>query len=861
MSIPGSQVDAIVVGAGMAGLYQLYRLRKDGFSAVVLEGGADVGGTWYWNRYPGARCDIESLDYCYTFDQELEQTWTWSERYATQPEILRYLQTVADRHDLRRDIRFSTRVKRAAFDDAAGLWRVETDAGDALHAKWLIMATGCLSAPKSPDIPGADRFKGDVYTTGLWPHDGVDVTGKRVAVIGTGSSAIQSIPLIAKQARSLTVFQRTPAYSAPAHNGPIRPEKRAQIEGRGDEYREAARWSGAGVPREPVLTSALQVSEAERTSIYEAMWGSGDLLSIGGAFSDTLINRDANETLCEFMRGKIRSIVKDPQTAEALCPYDYPIATKRPCLDTGYYETFNLDHVRLVDLRKTPIRAITDDGIDTSAEHMTFDVIVFATGFDAMTGAILAVDIKGRNGVALKERWAHGPETYLGLMSVDFPNLFMVTGPGSPSVLSNMAVSIEQHVDWISDTLIDLRAAGFDTIEPTRTAQEGWRQHMDDCSSLSLFREAKSWYTGANVIGKPRGVLPYVGGVDVYRRTCNQARARGYLGFDLKGADGRHQCNDGVVFRLMPDVDAVLQMTAALGGPPLESLTPAQVRAVVDAANTMRPTGPAVGDIIDGALPGPAGHLAYRLYRPPSPGPHRVVVYFHGGGWLFGSHTSDDPLCRDLCVRADSVIVSVDYRHAPEHRFPAAHEDALAAIKWVSANLGGLGGKTGGLLVAGWSAGGNLAASVCHQVRDSGEVRILGQVLLTPVVDFGFTTRSFTENGSGYDLTASLMRWFVDNYVDPADRADPRCALLRADVRNLPPALIVTAEFDPLRDEGSAYAEALTRAGGDATHVSARGQIHSSITMVDVVLSGAQYRAKMADAIRRFGAAADLVGD
>lgn len=856
MATKAPEFDAVIVGAGMAGLYGLHRLRKDGFSVVVLEAADDVGGTWYWNRYPGARCDIETVDYCYSFDPELEKEWTWSERYATQPEILRYLQHVADRYDLRKDIRFKTRVKGAAWDEASSLWRIETTDGAVLTARHYIMATGCLSMPKVPDIEGADRFKREVYFTSSWPHGGVDFTGKRVAVIGTGSSAIQSIPIIAKQAKQLTVFQRTPAYSIPARNGPVRKEKWAKIEGRRDAYREEARWSAAGVPREPVLTGALDVSEEQRNAVYEQVWKSGDLLAIGGAFRDIITNREANETLCEFIRSKIRATVKDPATAEALCAHGYPVSSKRPCLDTDYYETYNLPHVRLVDLKKTPIKTITETGIETSAEKLEFDAIVFATGFDAMTGAVLAVDVAGRGGVTLKERWTHGPETYLGLMSVGFPNFYMVTGPGSPSVLSNMAVSIEQHIEWISDTLHDMRARGFDTIEPTPTAEAGWRQHSADAAALTLFDDAVSWYTGANVPGKPRVVLPYVGGVDNYRRACNEVRERGYLGFKLKGA-GKSQCNDGVIRRLMPDVEAVLRMMAELNLPPLDSLSPEQARAFSDAMGAQRPQGPAVGEIVDGEYPAAAGKLAYRLYRPATPGPHRIALYFHGGGWVIGNQASDDPMCRDLCAQSNAIILSVDYRHGPEHRFPAAHDDAFAALKWASANAEALGGRSGGVVVAGWSAGGNLAASVCQMARDAGGPRVLGQVLLTPVTDFDFGTQSYKENGEGYVLTASMMHWFVDTYIDPAQRGDTRAAVLRGNVANLPPALIVTAEFDPLRDDGAAYARALAEAGNDVVHLAARGQIHTSITMVDVVITGAQYRADMADAIRRFGASGE----
>ncbi|MGI9646800.1 MAG: alpha/beta hydrolase fold domain-containing protein, partial [Ilumatobacteraceae bacterium] len=688
-------VDVVVVGAGFAGLYLLLRLRRMGFTAVAFESADDVGGTWYWNRYPGARCDVQSVDYSYSFDPDLDAEWEWSEKYATQPEILRYLGHVADRHGLRRDIRFSTKVDGAEWLDDESFWRVRTDRGDDVTCRFYVMATGCLSMPKVVDVEGVDRFAGEVYATSRWPHEGVDFSGKRVAVIGTGSSGIQSIPIIAEESAALTVFQRTPNFSVPARNGPIPAGKRAAIEDDRAAYREAARWSRAGVPTEVAAEGALMVSEDERRARYEAAWEEGTIFAILGAFNDIIVNADANATAAEFVRTKIRSIVDDPDTAEALCPSDYPMGTKRLCLDTGYYETFNLPHVELVDLRREPIETITETGIATTDRSFEFDAIVFATGFDAMTGAIVAVDIAGREGVKLADRWADGPLTYLGLTSVGFPNLFMITGPQSPSVLSNMAVSIEQHVDWVCDTIEHLRGEGLDTIEPTADAEAGWVQHTNDFADITLFPRANSWYVGANVPGKPRVVLPYVGGVDRYRAICDDAVERGYYGFTLSGRDGA-RVNDGVIQRVQPDVLIMLEMMAELGLPPMNTMPVADARAFYEAVNAQRPRGPEVGEVVDGTLPGGNGeNLAYRLFRPPTPGPHPIVVYFHGGGWVLGSAVSDEPFCRDLCVQSDAVVVSVDYRHAPEHGFPVAPYDAYAAAQWIAANAAELGGITG----------------------------------------------------------------------------------------------------------------------------------------------------------------------
>ena len=845
-------VDVVVVGAGFSGLYLLHRLRALGFSTRLLEAADDVGGTWYWNRYPGARCDIPTTDYTYSFDPALEDEWTWSEKYATQPEILRYLQFVADRYDLRRDIAFRTRVEQAVWDDAAARWRIRTDGGEEIACRFYVMATGCLSMPKEVDIEGADRFAGEVYFTSRWPHEGVDFTGKRVAVIGTGSSGIQSIPLIAEQAARLTVFQRTPNFSIPAHNGPPAPDSLESLRQDRGAYREAARHSRGGIPGEPNVITAAMLSPEEQRARCEAAWAKGGLFDVLGIFADQGVDLAANDIVAEFIRDKIRQIVEDPDTAESLCPTDHPFGTKRPCLDTNYYQTYNLPHVRLVDLRKTPIVTVTETGIDTVGESFEFDAIVYATGFDAMTGALVAVDITGREGVTLKRKWADGPVTYLGLSTVGFPNLFMITGPGSPSVLSNMAVSIEQHVDWVADCLADIREKGFDTIEPTPVAEAGWVQHVNDCADITLYPKANSWYMGANVPGKPRVFLPYIGGVDLYRRTCDQVAEKGYLGFRLAGPAGT-QCNDGVVNRLQPDVTLVLDMMALLDLPPIETMTPDQGRAFMDASAVMRPPGPDVGAVVDGVLPGAAGDLDYRLYRPAGAGPHPILVYFHGGGWVLGSHESDDPLCRDLCVRSDSVVVSVNYRHAPEHRFPAPVEDALAAVQWVAANAIELGGVPGQLAVAGWSAGANLATVVARLARDAGGPDIAGQLLICPVTDCDTTRPSYVENGDGYVLTTALMEWFFDHYVDPADRGDPRVAPLRAgDLSNLPPAVVVTCEFDPLRDEGDAYAAALEAAGVPTRRVFGRGHTHTSLTMVGVVISGGPVRADIADALRGF---------
>jgi cation diffusion facilitator CzcD-associated flavoprotein CzcO/acetyl esterase/lipase len=849
-----TQVDVAVVGAGFAGLYLLHKLRKAGFSVVAIEEADDVGGTWYWNRYPGARCDIQTIDYSYTFDPELENAWQWSEKYATQPEILRYLGFVADRYDLRRDIRFGEKVTGANWDQAAERWRLTTDKGGEISCRYYIMATGCLSAPKPPEIEGVKDFKGEIYFTGRWPHDEVKLAGKRIAVIGTGSSGIQSIPLLAEQASQLTVFQRTPNFALPAHNGPPPADRRSLLEGDRAGYREQARWSLAGVPYPQQMAVSWQLSDAERRERFEQAWAAGDLVHIlTQLWADQGVDADGNALLADLIREKIRDVVKDPATAEALTPHDHPFGAKRPCLDTNYYATYNRPNVTLVNLRQEPITEITPSGIKTDKRSFDVDVIVFATGFDAMTGAIKAVHpITGRDGKSINDVWANGPQTYLGLTVAGFPNLFLITGPGSPSVLSNMAVSIEQHVDWVVDRLTAMREAGYTTMEATEAAQAGWAKHMADCATMTLHRLANTWYTGANVPGKAQGVMPYTGGVGPYRSICNEVVGRGMLGFKLTGPGVAEQCNDGEVVRLQPDVRIVLGMLAEMNLPQIESLGAFGARDFLTEFNKGRPLGRPVGEVGSGALQGADGPLPYRLYRPATPGPHPIVVYFHGGGWVLGDELSDDPFCRDLCRRSGMIVVSVGYRHAPEYRFPTAAEDGYAATRWIAEHATELGGKQGPLLVAGWSAGANVATVTCQLARDRGGPPIAGQLLVCPVTDCRFDRQSYADNAVGYFLTRALMFWFWDIYCSPADRTDPRASPLRGNLANLPPAFVATCEFDPLRDEGIEYAEALAAAGVPVEQLQARGHIHSSLVMVDVVVTGVSARIKMAEALRGF---------
>ena len=524
--------DAIVVGAGVGGLYAIYRLRKLGLRVRCFEAGTDVGGTWYWNRYPGCRCDVESMEYSYSFSDELQQEWHWPERYGTQPEILRYINHVADRFDLRRDIAFNTRVKEAFFDSQTNTWTVKTDKGDTAAARFCIMATGNLSTPRRPNYPGLESFQGKWYHTGLWPHEGVDFTGLRVGVIGTGSSGVQSIPIIAKQAGHLYVFQRTANFSLPARNARLDDAKERAYKAQYPERRRAAFDTPFGIAGYPApLKPAIEASDEERRRAYEAKWAEGGSISFLYSFTDLLLDKDSNETASEFVRQKIRATVKDPRTAELLCPDDHPIGTKRLILDTDYYETYNRDNVTLVDIRGKPITEITPSGLRTADADYALDAIVFATGFDAMTGAMKEIDIHTDAGVSIRAKWEHGPRTYLGIMVAGFPNLFMITGPQSPGVKSQMILACEQHVDWIADCMEYLRAHAYARIDAEEAAEAAWVQHNNEVANRTLYPLANSWYVGANIPGKPRVFMPYVGGVSAYKKKCDEVAAKGYEGF------------------------------------------------------------------------------------------------------------------------------------------------------------------------------------------------------------------------------------------------------------------------------------------------------------------------------------------
>jgi cation diffusion facilitator CzcD-associated flavoprotein CzcO len=530
MTTTEESCDVVVVGAGFAGLYAVHRARRDGLQAVGIEAGDDVGGTWYWNRYPGARCDVESVDYSYSFDEELQAEWRWTERFAAQPEIQAYAGHVSRRFGLRDLYRFGERVTSAVFDEDTSTWLVETDGGSRVRARFVVFATGSLSIPHKPSFPGVDDFGGEVYFTAQWPETPVDLSGKRVAVIGTGSSGIQAITAIAQVAARLTVFQRTANYSIPTVNGPLSESELTAIHETYPARRAVTRRGLNGSGRDAYEKSAFEIGEDERRAVFERGWTLGGV-AFAKTFQDQMVDDEVNRFAREYVHSKIREIVRDPETADDLIPTDHPIGAKRICSDSGYYETFNRDNVTLVNLRKDPIVRVVADGIETAAGLHELDTIVYATGFDALTGALLRIDVRGRGGVRLADAWDDGPLTYLGVSVPGFPNLFLLNGPGGPSVLGNMILGAEIQVDWVADLVADAQRRGVQELEVRADATEKWTAHVDEVAAATLYTKARSWYMGANIEGKKQRFMPYAGGLGGYIDICAEVKHEDYEGF------------------------------------------------------------------------------------------------------------------------------------------------------------------------------------------------------------------------------------------------------------------------------------------------------------------------------------------
>ena len=537
------RLDALIVGQGFGGMYMLHRARGMGLNVVAIEAGDDVGGTWYWNRYPGARCDVMSIDYCYSFSNELMQEWTWSEQFAAQPEIWAYAKWVADKLDLRRDITFKTRATSLAFDEPRQLWRVQTDRGDIFEVTYLIMATGPLSIPKGLDVRGHERFKGNIYLSGRWPHHPVEFAGKRVGLIGTGSTGVQIAPVVAEQADQLFVFQRTPSFTLPMRNRPLDADYVAQIKEHYPELRAIARNTATGGVRATSTRPVFSIPVAERERLMAEAWAQSGL-AFFGLFSDVLMNQKANDVVAEFVRRKIREAVKDPATAEALTPRGYPIFARRICLDTNYYEAFNRENVTLVDCLKEPIVEITATGIRTAAREIDLDIVIAATGYDGLTGAMTTPDVTGKGGRRLREKWAAGAHSHLGLMLEGFPNLFMIAGANGPSALANYLILNEQNADWICDCIGFMRTNGHRAIEPTADAEDAYMALVNAIAGRSLMPKANTWYTGTNIPGKPRFFPLFAGGLNKYLEMCRDVAATGYQGFKFAAAIDRAPPHD-----------------------------------------------------------------------------------------------------------------------------------------------------------------------------------------------------------------------------------------------------------------------------------------------------------------------------
>ena len=528
----GRHLDALVIGQGFGGMYMLHRARGMGLSVLAIEAGDDVGGTWYWNRYPGARCDVMSIDYCYSFSNEIMQEWTWSEQFAAQSEIWAYAKWVADKLDLRRDIKFNTRATSLAFDETRQIWEVKTDRGDLFEVTYVIMATGPLSIPKGLDVPGQERFKGDIYLSGRWPQHPVDFAGKRVGLIGTGSTGVQITPVVAEQASKLVVFQRTPSFTFPMRNQKLDADYVAQIKQHYPELRAFARNTATGGVRATSTRPVFSVPVAERERLMEEAWAHSGLAFIG-LFADVLINQQANDVVADFVRRKIREVVKDPEIAEVLTPRGYPIFARRPCLETNYYEAFNRDNVMLVDCLNEPIVEITERGIRTDTREIELDIIIAATGYDGLTGAMTAVDIWGKQGRGLREKWANGAHSHLGLMIEGFPNLFMIAGANGPSALANYLILNEQNADWICGCIEFMRSRGHCTIEPNVEAEQKYMDLVTTIAGRSLMATANTWYTGTNIPGKTRFFPLFAGGLNKYLEICRDTAAAGYPGFNF----------------------------------------------------------------------------------------------------------------------------------------------------------------------------------------------------------------------------------------------------------------------------------------------------------------------------------------
>jgi cation diffusion facilitator CzcD-associated flavoprotein CzcO/acetyl esterase/lipase len=842
--------DVVVIGAGFAGIYSVHKLRDGlGLRVQAFDAGEGPGGTWHWNRYPGARCDFDSVFYSYSFSDELQREWRWSERFAAQPEILAYLEWCADKLDVRKEFQFRTRVTSIVWDDANEIWTVGTDDGKSCTARFVVAGGGNVTIPKKNEFPGEESFKGEIYRTSSWPHEPVDFTGKRVGVIGTGSTGLQVIPEVAKECAHLTVFQRTANFAAPLGNRPLTEEEsRYQAENH-EEVRAGSRDNFLGAPYGLGRPSALLDSPEERKKLYDQFYypGGGFRLVVG-TYQDLLVNKEANDTIADYLRDRIRERVNDPATAELLCPTDHPYGTKRAPFETDYFETFNLDHVDLVDVKTAPIEAITETGLRTAAAEYDLDVIILATGFDALTGTLLRMGIVGRDGLTLQEAWEDGPKTYLGLQLDGFPNLFTITGPQSAVALYNNAMAIEDHVELAHDAIKHVLDNDARVIEPTPEAVRAWGRLAEGILNMTLIPESpNSWYMGRNIPGKPRGTYIFAGGAPLYRAICQEKIAKDFGGFALDGSAPPIP----PMVRLDPPVAVVIGALAMQGVKPLEQCTVEETRELLETM-TLLQAPPRDTQVQQVTYPSPSGEqLPARIYRPDAEGTLPVVTFFHPGGWIAGSLDVVDERCRALAHELQAVVVSASYRLAPEHPFPAATDDTYAALQWVAETIEEHGGDPDRIVVMGESAGAHLAAVAAQRARDEDGPQLAAQVLIYPPTDPDTDTDSRTEFAAGPFLSVAAAEAMWGAYLgDPANRTAPHANPAKNDLTGLAPALVLTAELDPTRDEAEAYGAALQAAGVDAEVRRIDGMIHGTFLMSGLVPRSLEFTAAITEFLK-----------
>ena len=824
--------DVAVIGAGFGGLYAVHKMRDElGLSVQGFDRAAGPGGTWWWNRYPGARCDIESVHYSYSFSDEIQREWQWTERFPAQPEILSYLEFVADKLDVGREYRFDTTVTSIVWDDAAKTWTITTDTGATCTARFVIAATGNLSVPKPrSEFPGLEEFPGEVYATSSWPHEGVDFTGKRVGVIGTGSTGIQVIPEIARQAEYLTVFQRTPNYAVPLRNEPVEPAQQQWNSQNWRQIRHRSRNRFLGAPYENPEPSALAVSAEHRRERYDRLWAEGGFRMVVSSYGDLLTSEEANETAAEYIRKRIRERVNDPEVAELLYPDDHPYGSKRAALETDYYDAFNRDNVTLVNVRRAPIQEVTAAGVRTEEQEYPLDAIVLATGFDAITGPLINLGFVGRDGATLAQRWADGPKTYLGISISGFPNLFTITGPQSAVALYNNPLAIEDHVEFAAGAIRHVLDSGAATIETNEPAERAWHAEVEGILNLTLLPKANSWYMGANVPGKPRATFVFAGGAPLYRAICADVVAGGYAGFAIGDAPA-----PGVppMVQLDPAVAMVVGAMLMQDMKPLEECTLEETRAAIEGFTALQTPAPASVRVVEASYPGPSGDRPARIYVPDAEGPLPVIVYFHGGGFIAGSIDMCAAPCAALAEQLGAIVVTPSYRLAPEAPFPAATDDTYAALRWTAETIAERGGDPARIVVMGESAGGQLAAVAAQRARDEDGPQLLAQVLLYPTIDAEANTESRVEYAAGPVLSLDAARGMWSGYLGDLSKASsPLASPSRSDsLAGLPPALVLSAECDPMRDEGEDYARALQAAGVPVELHRLRGLVHGAYNM------------------------------